>query len=76
MSQPSRPISGLRLLVAAATLIAGSLAHAQAWPTKPVHFVIPFPAGGSTDVVGRLIADRLAQSLKQPFVIENKGGAG
>jgi tripartite-type tricarboxylate transporter receptor subunit TctC len=41
-----------------------------------VHFVIPFPAGGSTDVVGRLIADRLAQSLKQPFVIENKGGAG
>lgn len=76
MSSLSRPFTRLRLLIAGAMWLASSLCHAQAWPTKPVHFVIPFPAGGSTDVVGRLIADRLAQSLKQPFVIENKGGAG
>ncbi len=51
-------------------------AHAQAWPTRPVHFIIPFPAGGSTDIVGRMIADKLAQDLGQPFVIDNRGGAG
>ena len=56
--------------------LATSLCAAQAWPSKPVRFVIPFPAGGSTDVVGRLIADRLGQALKQSFVVDNRGGAG
>ncbi len=51
------------------------VAHAQ-WPTKPVRFVVPFPAGGSTDVVGRLIAEHLRQGLGQSFVIDNRAGAG
>ena len=50
--------------------------HAQGWPSKPVRFVVPFPAGGSTDVVGRLIAEHLRQSLGQTFVIDNRAGAG
>ena len=50
-------------------------AHAQ-WPTKPVRFIVPFPAGGSTDVVGRLIAEHLRQGLGQSFVIDNRAGAG
>ena len=50
--------------------------HAQSWPTKPVRFVVPFPAGGSTDVVGRIIAEHLRQSLGQAFVIDNRAGAG
>lgn len=50
-------------------------AHAQ-WPNKPVRFVVPFPAGGSTDVVGRIIAEHLRQGLGQAFVIDNRAGAG
>src|SRR5947209_15604069 len=65
-----------RLFLVVAVLAASPLCSAQAWPNKPVHFVVPFPAGGSTDVVGRLIADKLADRLKQPFVVENRAGAG
>ena len=51
-------------------------AFAQAWPSKPLRLVIPFPAGGSTDIVGRLIGEKLSQGLGQPVVIDNRGGAG
>lgn len=54
---------------------AGPVA-AQDFPTRPVTLVIPFAAGGSTDLVGRLIAERMAAELGQPVVVENKGGAG
>ena len=60
----------------AAVVPLHALAQAASWPTKPVRLVIPFPAGGSTDIVGRLVADKLSQSLNQPFVIDNRAGAG
>lgn len=49
-------------------------AFAQSYPTKPVHLIVPFPAGGVTDLVGRIIAQRLSEGLGQPVVVENKGG--
>jgi tripartite-type tricarboxylate transporter receptor subunit TctC len=64
------------VVLAAATLIAPK-AHAQdAWPTKPVRIVVPFAAGGTTDIAARVVADQLTQSLKQSFIAENKTGAG
>src|SRR5262245_30918696 len=48
---------------------------AQTYPTKPVHIIVPFPAGGPTDVVARLIGAKLSEKLGQQFVIENQGGA-
>jgi len=69
------------LFVAAIAALAAALAPAgpvaaQEFPTRPVTLVIPFAAGGSTDLVGRLIAERMAAELGQPVVVENKGGAG
>ncbi|MGH8690463.1 MAG: tripartite tricarboxylate transporter substrate binding protein, partial [Burkholderiales bacterium] len=48
----------------------------DAWPARPVRFILPFPPGGGTDILGRLIAERLSASLGQPVVTENRGGAG
>jgi len=49
---------------------------ADVWPTKPLRFILPFPPGGGTDILGRLIAERLTANLGQPVVTENRGGAG
>src|SRR5947208_15777035 len=65
---------------AAATLVACALEPltvvAQAWPTKPVKFVVPFPPGGSVDPLARILGARVADSLGQQFIVENKSGAG
>jgi tripartite-type tricarboxylate transporter receptor subunit TctC len=62
------------LALAAATTIVAPMAHAQTYPTKPVRFVVGFPAGGPNDILGRLIAQWLSGKLGQPFTVENKGG--
>jgi tripartite-type tricarboxylate transporter receptor subunit TctC len=63
----------LLLVVLAATLPA--FTHAQSWPTQPVRVMVGFPPGGTTDVIGRLTANELAEQLGKPFVVENRGGA-
>ena len=60
----------------APVLLLPLAAHANDWPTRPVHIIVPYPPGGSTDVAARLIADSLARSLGQQVVVENKTGAG
>jgi tripartite-type tricarboxylate transporter receptor subunit TctC len=64
------------LVALTAVILAAPTAHAQEWPTKPVRIVVPFPAGGSTDRMTRLVADELTRVLKQQFVVENRPGAG
>jgi tripartite-type tricarboxylate transporter receptor subunit TctC len=53
-----------------------SSAFGQTYPAKPITLIIPFPPGGSTDIVGRIAADGMARELGQPFVVDNRGGAG
>jgi tripartite-type tricarboxylate transporter receptor subunit TctC len=67
----------LHLAAGAAALPAVSrIARAQVYPTRPITMIVPFAAGGPTDVVGRIIAERLRSSLGQPVIIENMSGAG
>ena len=55
--------------------IAG-LAHAQSWPTKPIKLIVPYPPGGGTDVIARIVQEPLAKELGQQVIIDNRGGAG
>ena len=64
------------LAVLLASIAVPGRVLAQAWPGRPVRLIVPFPPGGSTDILGRSIAQKLQEALGQPFVVENKGGAG
>ena len=66
----------MKTVIAVLLALFSSLAVAQAYPNKPIRLIIPFPPGGSNDVVGRAIAQQLAEKLGQGVVIDNRGGAG
>jgi tripartite-type tricarboxylate transporter receptor subunit TctC len=64
--------------IAAVGAMAATSAHTQdsKWPDHPVRIIVPYPAGGSTDVLTRILAQRFKEIFGQSFVIENRGGAG
>jgi tripartite-type tricarboxylate transporter receptor subunit TctC len=67
----------VRVVVALAALVAGAplAAHAQEWPNRPIQMIVPFAAGGSTDVAARLVGEFLSRVLAQKIVVENRTGA-
>ena len=70
-------MTSLRVLIALLALIVAPPAqvHAQEWPTRPVRFIVPFPAGGSTDVAARVVGEYLSRALGQQVFVENRTGA-
>ncbi|HYP71589.1 MAG TPA: tripartite tricarboxylate transporter substrate binding protein [Variovorax sp.] len=72
--QRSRLLAPLALLLPALVLPRISLAQ-DTWPSRPIRMVVPFPPGGSSDLLGRLVADRLGRALNASFVVDNKAGA-
>ncbi len=71
----TRLLAGAALLGSAVIAAAPALAQSAAFPTKPIRIIVPYPAGGATDVAARLLAPRLQEELKQSVLIENKPGA-
>jgi len=76
---PNRPVSRRQFLrhagATALASLAGGTARADDWPTRPIKYIVPWPAGGPTDIFGRVIASDLSGRLGQPVVVENKAGA-
>jgi tripartite-type tricarboxylate transporter receptor subunit TctC len=64
------------IVVALGALLFGDTALAQDYPSRPVKIVVPFPSGGSNDIIARILAQKLGERTGQPFLIENRGGAG
>ena len=65
----------LRALATLCAIVIGTAAHAQAYPAKPIHLLVAFPPGGPVDIIARLIAPKMSETLGQPVIVENKVGA-
>jgi tripartite-type tricarboxylate transporter receptor subunit TctC len=74
MRTTARALLGLAL--SATCLLAATAALAQAYPSKPIRMIVPFPAGGTTDIAARIVAQRMSESMGQPVTVDNRGGAG
>ena len=66
----------MKFIALFAALLISTFANAQGWPAKPLRMIVPFPAGGGTDLVARAAASKLSDALGQPVVVENRPGAG
>ena len=71
-----RTAIALAALTASACALPGPVGAQDAYPLRPVTLIVPFPAGGSTDLVARLVAEKMSQELGQQIVVDNRGGAG
>src|SRR5438105_2347197 len=65
----------IKAILIAALLVASTASLAQTYPSKPIHIIVPYPAGGTSDILARTIGQRLSESFGQPVIVENKPGA-
>src|SRR5882672_6087322 len=66
----------LRTLLAGLSLLLSASVAAQDFPTKPIKLIVPFPAGGPNDIIARVVGQRMSELMKQPVLIDNRGGQG
>ena len=64
------------IAIGTALVLLPGIASAQSYPNKPIKLIVPFAAGGTTDIVARIVADQMGRELGQPVIIENRGGGG